>query len=169
MKTLPFTYLAKGKYWYFRSPGFPQTRIQGEPHSPDFMWHYRQLMAQSGAASRVKASRNRQRKRALRGADARSVVYFIGSGEGRPIKIGRASDVRQRLAVLQNGSFEQLTILATVPGGVDVEREFHARFADLRMRGEWFEPGEALLATVAELSGTNRGTANPVKESAKHA
>jgi hypothetical protein len=75
-------------------------------------------------------------------------VYFIQSGKVGPIKIGRTEgNVGSRLANLQTGSPEPLTLLAVVPGGPAVERSIHERFAKLRLRGEWFrrEPDLSLF------------------------
>lgn len=74
-------------------------------------------------------------------------VYFIQAASG-PIKIGRAADARVRLAEIQTGSHEELVLLATVPGGRVVERQLHQRFAEHRIRGEWFAPAADILAEI---------------------
>lgn len=79
-------------------------------------------------------------------------VYFIRAGEQGPIKIGTALDVPRRLKKLQQAHSEKLTILAARKGGRVTERKYHERFAALRIRGEWFEPSEAILTEVARLS-----------------
>lgn len=49
---LPYTYLAKGRYWRFRRAG-RDTKINGEPGSPEFMAHYQALMdAEDSLAAR---------------------------------------------------------------------------------------------------------------------
>ena len=35
-------------------------------------------------------------------------------------------------------------------GGAEKERELHERFAHLRIKGEWFWPGEELLHFIRE-------------------
>lgn len=78
-------------------------------------------------------------------APASTVVYFIKrrrSGGG--IKIGTAKDPWVRLNDLQIGSDVRLDLIATEPGSYKRERELHAQFQDLHIRGEWFRPGEAL-------------------------
>jgi hypothetical protein len=64
-------------------------------------------------------------------------VYFIADGAGH-VKIGYAENVGARLTELQTGNAHPLTVLATVRGSCGLERALHARFADHRIRGEWF-------------------------------
>lgn len=80
--------------------------------------------------------------------DKSGFVYFIQAASG-PIKIGRAADARVRCAELQTGSHEELVLLATLKGGRVVERELHRRFAEHRIRGEWFHPHADILAHIA--------------------
>jgi hypothetical protein len=63
----------------------------------------------------------------------------------RYIKIGTTTDLRRRAAALN------ATVLARYPGSYSKEARLHARFADLRRHGEWFEPGPELLALVNEI------------------
>jgi hypothetical protein len=64
-------------------------------------------------------------------------VYFLSDGRGR-VKIGYASDLAHRFAAIQTGSADALTLIGWCPGGRAVEREWHERFGDARIRGEWF-------------------------------
>jgi hypothetical protein len=66
-------------------------------------------------------------------------VYFIKSGDDGLIKIGWTNDVDSRLATLQTGSPEVLSLLALVIGAQADERRLHQKFAHLRVRGEWFQ------------------------------
>jgi hypothetical protein len=65
------------------------------------------------------------------------VVYFVADAHGH-VKIGRATDIYVRLAMIQNGQALPVRLLATVPGQKREERETHDRFRSLRVRGEWF-------------------------------
>lgn len=78
----------------------------------------------------------------------RPTVYFIQAGDGGPIKIGVARNVRQRLRLLQVGNAHRLTLLGVHPGGVNQERRLHRLFGDARISGEWFEPTAELLEFV---------------------
>lgn len=78
------------------------------------------------------------------------VVYFIRAGENGPIKIGITTDVPSRLSSLQTSHAETLVVMTTTPGGTALEYELHKRFAHHRLRGEWFAPGDDLLAFIEE-------------------
>lgn len=85
-------------------------------------------------------------------------VYFIG-GESGPVKIGTSQNPRARLRAVQCHHPYPLSILATVPGGVEVERGLHKRFADHRLNGEWFERHIDIIAEInaaREASAENR-------------
>jgi hypothetical protein len=72
-------------------------------------------------------------------------VYFIRAGEGGPVKIGTAIDVRARFSTLQTGHYERLTLIRQVEGAEAQERWLHAQFDTLRIRGEWFRFDPAML------------------------
>lgn len=75
-----------------------------------------------------------------------SLVYYILFGSR--IKIGISTSLRSRLDSLPRG----VRVLATEPGGRDVERQRHSQFADCRVGGEWFRPTRALLVHIANLA-----------------
>lgn len=77
-----------------------------------------------------------------------SVVYFIQSVNGGPIKIGHASNLLARLKHIQVSNPEQLCIVAVCAGGRALERELHAKFSDSHIRGEWFHPTPDILAEI---------------------
>lgn len=66
------------------------------------------------------------------------VVYFAQSGDQGPIKIGWSQDVERRILELQTANAHRLHLLGTIPGRLEDEMKTHARFAHLRMEGEWF-------------------------------
>jgi DNA-binding transcriptional regulator YdaS (Cro superfamily) len=78
-------------------------------------------------------------------------VYFFRAGESGPVKIGwTAASPRARLMALQPGCWEQLIVIGHIPGQpIEVERQWHARFAELRLVGEWFTPAPHLLRAIA--------------------
>jgi len=72
----------------------------------------------------------------------RGCVYFITDGDA--VKIGKTSGwASERLKGLQVGNPRELKLLmVAVARGVDgthLEHMFHERFANYRIRGEWFE------------------------------
>ena len=74
------------------------------------------------------------------------VVYYLRYGDR--IKIGTSANPRKRVASLPHDE-----VLAFERGGRLLEQRRHVQFADHRIVGtEWFEPHEALVSHVAELS-----------------
>lgn len=78
-----------------------------------------------------------------------TTVYFIRNEETDAIKIGKCDDdenLIDRLQTLQTANSAQLKILATTKDYS--EAELHQRFADFRIRNEWFRPGERLVKFI---------------------
>lgn len=82
-----------------------------------------------------------------------SQIYLIRAGVSGPVKIGRAVDVRTRLAALQTAHYEELHLLRIVRA--DAEVAFHRRFSDLRIRGEWFQFDPEMLTFLPESDEAN--------------
>ncbi|MFN2636864.1 MAG: hypothetical protein ABR585_07560 [Gemmatimonadaceae bacterium] len=76
-----------------------------------------------------------------------SVVYYIRVGD--LIKIGVTTNMKARMPQLMPDE-----ILATEPGGPDVERARQAQFAHLKVRGERFEAGPELTGHIAKVRET---------------
>ena len=152
-KPLPHTQCVKGKYWYFRAPKTrAMVKMEGQPGDPYFMEMYRRLMSASGATLKRQKQKSRIKEAEARAAVSNEAqVYFVQMGVGGPIKIGKALNVQRRIGVLQVGFPIPLTLLAVCDGGVAREREYHARFAAARLRGEWFDPVPDLLLEVSRL------------------
>lgn len=74
-------------------------------------------------------------------------VYFIQAESG-PVKIGYSSDVPQRLAQLQSGMREIMTLKATVSGDRALENYFHQTLRQSRVIGEWFSPTPMVIETI---------------------
>lgn len=74
------------------------------------------------------------------------IVYYMLFGSR--IKIGISTSLRSRLDSLPQG----VKVLATEPGGRDVERKRHDQFAECRVGGEWFRPTRPLLVHIAKLA-----------------
>jgi hypothetical protein len=64
------------------------------------------------------------------------------------VKIGYTTNLDERRKVIPHHE-----LLATEPGGREVERERHEEFEPLRDVGEWFEYGPALQAHILRLQG----------------
>jgi ribosomal protein S27E len=74
------------------------------------------------------------------------VVYYIRFADR--IKIGTTANLPNRLATLPHDE-----VLAVERGGRDVEKQRHQQFRQYRItpKGEWFRPGEHLMAHIAAL------------------
>ena len=72
-------------------------------------------------------------------------VYYLRLND--LIKIGTTGNLKSRLSSYPPGC----VLLATEPGSTETEAQRHAQFARYRVRGEWFRPGESLLAHIATL------------------
>jgi hypothetical protein len=66
------------------------------------------------------------------------------------VKIGRAEDVESRIADLQTSNHERLHVLRVIDTYYETEFAFHARFADLRIHGEWFQFDPEMLTYIPE-------------------
>jgi len=75
-------------------------------------------------------------------------VYFAQAERTGEVKIGFSTNVSDRLYMLRWQRHTNMTLLGWVPGGPRVEREMHARFDDLSLGGEWFEPDPTLFDYV---------------------
>ena len=81
-----------------------------------------------------------------------ATIYFVQAGEGGPIKIGIATNLKGRLAIMRSDNPAQIKTLWTILGTMDEEHNLHRWFAHLRVRGEWFTPGPELLEFIEHLS-----------------
>ncbi len=89
-------------------------------------------------------------------------TYFVRDSSGR-VKIGKSSNPVTRLMSLRRGSAEQLTLVRVVDG--DYEQQFHIRFAEYKIKGDWFvETGRLKEFLADEQNG--KDPANPVAASA---
>jgi hypothetical protein len=81
------------------------------------------------------------------------VIYFMGSGLKKPIKIGYAKNPKTRLAELQTGNPNTLSLLCTMNGDKHLESAFHQMLAPFQVKGEWFffGPVTRLLESVFQV------------------
>ncbi len=95
------------------------------------------------------------------------MIYFIQDDSILNIKIGHtaANDAGERLRALQTGSPSGLVLLYSMPGGPDLEKQLHQRFAEARVQGEWFRPVPYLIRFI--LDHATRATQLPAESSLK--
>ncbi len=65
-------------------------------------------------------------------------VYFVTCRDANAVKIGSSLDPYSRLTEIQWGCPLVLALEAVQDGGFEEEFQFHRRFEDVRIRGEWF-------------------------------
>lgn len=84
-----------------------------------------------------------------RGPDV-SCVYFVQEREDGPIKIGvsTAYGLAARVSGIQNGNSRALILRRVVRGDYGTEAALHERFAQHRIRGEWFAPHPDVVAAA---------------------
>lgn len=80
-------------------------------------------------------------------------VYFVQGESGGPIKIGFTTNFDKRITMLQNGYPEKLTLLACTLGTEETEEAIHVELQKHRLRGEWFNPHDDVLAKIASIGG----------------
>lgn len=80
-------------------------------------------------------------------------VYFVQARVLRLVKIGIATCYNSRISNHRSSSPDQLDLLGLIrPDGLDprrLEEELHGHFSHLRSHGEWFHPGDDLMAYIA--------------------
>lgn len=79
------------------------------------------------------------------------IIYFIGPQDG-PIKIGYARRLSFRLRELELMNAYPLTVWASLEGPMKLEREYHARFKEHRLHGEWFARHPDILAEIDRIN-----------------
>lgn len=79
-------------------------------------------------------------------------VYVIGPEENATVvKIGFATNIKDRLATLQTSTHYTLKVIAVFKATIEKEKEIHRLFASDHIRGEWFNRSEAIDAFVATI------------------
>ena len=85
------------------------------------------------------------------------MIYVIqAGGEDGPVKIGLTYDPEKRLAELQTGNPEILTLLRVLEGDAAREAEIHSMFSHLKIRGEWFHFAPRMLTLPIKERATSR-------------
>lgn len=81
----------------------------------------------------------------------RGFVYVVGFS--KYVKIGYSMSVPARVAALQSGCPEPLTVYASFKGDLATEERFHRRFCHHRLSGEWFTFSDEIRRWVAFRNG----------------
>jgi len=83
-------------------------------------------------------------------------TYIVRAGDNGPVKIGWADDVAARVADLQTGHYETLRVIREVDTWWNSEPQFHERFKDRRLRGEWFTFDPEMLTFIPREAKSKR-------------
>lgn len=86
--------------------------------------------------------RRKEREKLAQRYAEQSVVYYVRMRD--LVKIGTTVNMKNR-----SGDLLWDEVLATEPGGEELERMRHKQFRHLRVRGERFEPGPDLMSHIA--------------------
>jgi hypothetical protein len=78
-----------------------------------------------------------------------SFIYIVTDSNPDAVKIGKTSNLSQRLSTLQTASSRPLQLLALLPGDYDLENALHRRLAEVRLHGEWFQRTPEIEALIA--------------------
>lgn len=79
-----------------------------------------------------------------------SLVYFIQSTTGGPVKIGTTMKLLKRLKALRAlRSDPTLQVVGLLFGSYPEESSLHGRFSHLALGGEWFSPAPDLLGFIS--------------------
>lgn len=85
----------------------------------------------------------------------REVLYVVGQPGTAIVKIGRSTNMPLRLRAIQTGSPVPLSVLWWHPGGQDLERYLHRKYAEFRLHGEWFDFGVEEPDHLVEMAVTS--------------
>jgi hypothetical protein len=67
-------------------------------------------------------------------------IYFIGDDYSHYVKIGKTTNIKKRLSVLQTASPYTLKVLFLIEDKYStLEGHFHDRYERYRLKGEWFD------------------------------
>lgn len=75
-----------------------------------------------------------------------SHVYFFQQSDF--VKIGWSKKWRKRIVTLQTSTPHEISVLAVYRGGMALERDLHAKFAEHRVRLEWFKDCDAIRSYI---------------------
>lgn len=75
-------------------------------------------------------------------------VYFIQGENGGAIKIGYTKNIESRLHTLQTSYPDALKVLCLIPGSTKIETNYHDKFKDIRLNGEWFKPDKEIFDEI---------------------
>lgn len=91
-------------------------------------------------------------------------TYFVRRGDA--IKVGHSAIPKQRISGLQVSFPEPLEVLAIIENTIISEAAAHAKFAHLRMTGEWFRAEPELIEFIEAMKVAPKPTPKFVRKAA---
>lgn len=83
-------------------------------------------------------------------------VYFMRRPNSTgPIKIGVTTSLARRLYQISREIGDDLEIIASMDGGIKIEKAFHQRHKASCIGGEWFSPSADLIDDINEIRSGN--------------
>ena len=79
------------------------------------------------------------------------MVYFIQAGDNGPIKIGVSSTPREHVKILQQGSPEELKLIAQIPGDRSLEKKVREDLKAFRRGRKWFDATDEVLDYIEKI------------------
>lgn len=85
-------------------------------------------------------------------------VYFVSPRlDPSTVKIGVTRNLSKRQIALSGGVPGGVVVLATLPGGQDVEAFLHEKFAAHRLNGEWFSRSDEIRDFINDILNGKKG------------
>lgn len=109
----------------------------------------------SGPRYRRPRKLERTKRRELVGLKPPAGPGVYAAGFSGFVKIGRTKNIKKRLEFLDTSCPEPIRLLAILSPDPLSERRFHERFAEERVRGEWFRMSGRLRAALLEARGVS--------------
>jgi len=91
---------------------------------------------------------------------AKLLVYVITYEISDRFKVGFTNDLAKRISSIESHCGYPIRVIATIPGGPDLEACIHERLHEFRRFGEWFEACEESLERVRTVVRNGGGTIN---------
>ena len=79
------------------------------------------------------------------------MVYFIQAGDNGPIKIGKSDTPREHVKILQQGSYEELKLIAQIPGDRSLEKKVRGDLKAFERGRKWFEATDEVLDYIEKI------------------
>ena len=84
------------------------------------------------------------------GNESIGYVYFIGSEDNQPVKIGFSLNPWSRAKEISTGNHSPLKVIACFKGDKNTEKEYHKAFSAYQSKNEWFSIPPEILKFICK-------------------